>query len=126
MLSDKNVPFLDIDNYINQGYNQTICRERQTSKGGRVMKKLLISLLLAVVLTVTFVTPAFADSEQSRMPGKAAGLGDWLGLWNALYTIIDLLPDTSRAVYVIGGNGFSGTGVINGHPPEKHSGGGGF
>ncbi len=78
------------------------------------MKKLLISLLLAVVLTVTFVTPAFADSEKSRMPGKAAGLGDWLGLWNALYTIIDLLPDTSRAVAVI---------VIGGQPPGKPGGG---
>jgi hypothetical protein len=89
------------------------------------MKKLLISLFLAVVLTVTFVAPASADSGNSNMPGEAANLGlFWLGLWNAKNTIIDLLPDTSRAVDVIWGYGIFG--VINGHPPGKPSSGGGF
>ncbi len=88
------------------------------------MKKLLISLLLAVVLTVTFVTPASADSENSNMPGEAAHLCPWLGLKNAKNIIIDLVPDTSRAVEVIWGYGIFG--VINGHPPGKPSSGEGF
>ena len=49
------------------------------------MKKLLISLLLAVVLIMTFTTPAFANDGKGNMPGQAAD--GWQGLWNA-FTII--------------------------------------
>ena len=49
------------------------------------MKKLIISLILAILLTATFITPAFADDGKGNMPGKAADLGLWHGLWNAVY-----------------------------------------
>ena len=39
------------------------------------MKKLMISFILAVLLTATVVTPAFADDGKGNMPGKAAELG---------------------------------------------------
>ena len=48
------------------------------------MKRLLISLFLVLVLMVTFAAPICADSEKSNMPGKAADLGPWKGLWNFL------------------------------------------
>ena len=48
------------------------------------MKKLLLSLLSAILLTAIFVTPAFADSGNSNMPGKAADLGWWQGLGNGI------------------------------------------
>ena len=50
------------------------------------MKKLLTSFIIVVVLITIFATPAFADSE-NNMPGKAADLGLWKGLWNSLYRI---------------------------------------
>jgi len=45
-----------------------------------MLKKLIVSLILVVLLTVTFAAPAFADED--NMPGKAAELGRWKGLWN--------------------------------------------
>ena len=33
------------------------------------MKKVLVALILAVVLTVTFATPAFAGDPPQKMPG---------------------------------------------------------
>ncbi len=78
------------------------------------MKKLLTSFIIGVVLITIFATPAFADSEKSNMPGKAAD--GWQGLCNAL-TII--------AFGINQGHAFDSIfGVINGYPPGKPSGGG--
>ena len=51
------------------------------------MKKLLVAVILAVVLTMTLATPAFAgppEDKPGNMPGKAADLGMWQGLWNGM------------------------------------------
>ncbi len=46
------------------------------------MKKLLLIVILVIVMSLTFTAPAFADDGKGNMPGKAADLGLWLGLWN--------------------------------------------
>ena len=38
------------------------------------MKRLLLAVILAAVLTVTVVTPAFADEGKGNMGGKNAGI----------------------------------------------------
>ncbi len=52
------------------------------------MKKLLVALLLVVVLSLTLVTPAFADDGKGNMPGNSADLVNpqgWVcGLLNSL------------------------------------------
>ena len=57
------------------------------------MKKLLVALILAVILTATLATPAFADEGKGNMPGNAGDLENplenpqgWIcGLKNAMY-----------------------------------------
>ena len=62
------------------------------------MKKLLISLLLAIILITTFAAPAFAYEGKGNMGGKNAGADPWhpssllinpqgwvVGLVNGLY-----------------------------------------
>jgi len=51
------------------------------------VKKLIVALILVVVLTVSFATPAFAGDGKGNMPGKADELGLWHGLWGALFRI---------------------------------------
>ena len=48
------------------------------------MKKLIVAVILAVVLTLTLATPAFADGGNGNMGGKNAGLGLWQGLSGAI------------------------------------------
>ena len=50
------------------------------------MKKLLVALILAVVLTLTLATPAFAgppEDKPGNMPGKSEG-----GLTNAYWSLV--------------------------------------
>ena len=51
------------------------------------MRKLLVALILALILSLTFATPAFADDGKGNMPGKAGDLGNFRGLWNAFRCI---------------------------------------
>ena len=46
------------------------------------MKKLIVALILAVVLTVTFAAPAFAGPPEDK-PGPGKGTIGNDGLWNA-------------------------------------------
>ena len=50
------------------------------------MKKLVLVLLLAMVMSMTFTAQVFADDGQGNMPGVAASfpMGDWKGLTGAI------------------------------------------
>jgi len=84
------------------------------------MKKLIISLILAILLNATFVTPAFADDGNGNMPGKAADLGYWLGLQNAFKRLGWGCYMNDNAVYgAIVGFYTIYYDVIVGQPPAK-------
>lgn len=51
------------------------------------MKKLLVALILAVILSMTLATPAFAGDGNGNMPGKAGDMGYFRGLLNAWRSI---------------------------------------
>ena len=53
------------------------------------MKKPVLALILAVVLSLTIATPVLADDGQGNMPGVAASfpMEDWKGLTGAIRRI---------------------------------------
>lgn len=82
------------------------------------MKKLLVALILAVILTMTFATPAFAGGPPENNPGLTTFGPGWYGLvlgamlgisnnWvpgvgNGMYVIFDLIKSGPPVKYAYG------------------------
>ncbi|MFC1987326.1 hypothetical protein ACFLVH_02120 [Chloroflexota bacterium] len=93
------------------------------------MKKILISLFLSIVLTITFAIPAFADEGNGNMPGKSADMGIKRGILNGLY--LHLGWGSWISSVMSGGNANAGLApgwyaknhsfshILNGEPPAK-------
>ena len=96
------------------------------------MKKLLVALILSVILSMTFATPAFAGDGNGNMPGKAGDLENpqgWVcGLLNSLYHLAwgpwmaSMMSGGANTIPVAYGwyaKAHSYYHIINGQPPAK-------
>ena len=84
------------------------------------MKRLIISFILAVLLTVTFTAPAFAYDGKGNMPGSATNLPLWQGLINALWhKAWGVVMSQGNAVFNSYGAVYRLYDVIAGQPPAK-------
>ncbi len=84
------------------------------------MRKLLVALILSVILSMTFATPAFADDGKGNMPGNADDLEPWRGLKNALWhKAWGVVMSGGNAVFNAWGAVYRLHDVIAGQPPAK-------
>ena len=67
------------------------------------MRKLLVALILVVVLSLTFATPAFAGGPPENHPGLEAGSGPgWYGLcWAMVCIYQNWVPGVGMGMYTM-------------------------
>lgn len=90
------------------------------------MKKLILALILAVVLSLTIATPVLADDGQGNMPGVAASfpMEDWKGLTGAIRRIGQGAGYGNSPISWAGWGVYVSTNhailsIMNGDPPGK-------
>ena len=84
------------------------------------MKKLALSLMLAVILTMNLAIPAFAADPPDQLPDKAYDVMGLL-LFGRLGNIIEG-PWSYVIIWMLGANGHPDLGTLSeyGHPNNRH------